>query len=169
MLHPATHPFTFLFSSTSSHLVLFYSSRLVLRLTLVQWLAILDALRRRRRRDTYREIEFNLEMNIESNEQRADSSELRPSLSTFLFVGLTNRLRFYTLAISMSIVTLTPRRTSSLDFVESCRGTFEKFVPRRKKRRSSATFRYVDRETVGHNYFREKLLIQLLLDVTVGR
>lgn len=108
-------------------------------------------------------------MNIESNEQRADSSELRPSLSTFLFVGLTNRLRLYTLAIPMSIVTLTPLRTSSLDFVESCRGTFEKFVPRRKKRRWSVTFRYVDRGTVGHNYFCEKLLGQLLLDVTVDR
>lgn len=42
-------------------------------------------------------------------------------------------------------------------------------MPRRKKRRWSVTFRYVDRGTVGHNYFCEKLLGQLLLDVTVDR
>lgn len=50
-------------------------------LPLIARLAILDALRRPRERDSCGEIELNLEMNIESNELYQPASQLPPPLS----------------------------------------------------------------------------------------
>lgn len=126
MVFNAAHPFTFLFSNSSSHPLLSLARRLTHShpLPASHLPPPYSDSRFPTRCDAESggmpagEIEFNLEMNIESNERRDGQTpaELRPSLSTVLFIGLTNQPRPCTLAIPTSITTPGP---PSLELVRS--------------------------------------------------